>query len=48
MATAAEEQGERPARALAVDIVRDQREEIDQMREWREAWYPATGSTNPR
>lgn len=28
-------------KALATDILRDQNKEIVQMREWRQAWYPA-------
>jgi uncharacterized protein (DUF305 family) len=49
MATAAEEKAAQPeTKALAAIIVRDESKAIDQMKTWRDAWYPtAQAATEP-
>jgi len=49
MATAAGEKATQPeTKALASIIVRDESRGIDQMKQWRDAWYPTAQATTER
>jgi uncharacterized protein (DUF305 family) len=49
MATAAAEKATQPeTKALASIIVRDESRAIDQMKAWRDAWYPTAQAATER